>query len=296
MAIYLGQFAALAAAACWAFATLLYSRSTIALSSMQLNLVKGLVATPLLLVGIIFISQELWRGWTSNTLLIMFISGVVGITLGDSLYFAALRRLGPTRTILLEYLAPPFAALIAWLALSEILTLGQAISSLVVILGVIWVLTERQQLGTVKPPRSGYLFGIGAAICQAVGLVMAFYAFANASVSPLEAAFVRILAGTLILTLFLILSRPKILKDTAKALKNTSLGMLFLAIFMGTFVAIWLQQIAVATVSPGIAQTLLSTAPLFMLGIQMIRGKLPTLRAISGTLLALIGIAALFLT
>ena len=112
----------------------------------------------------------------------------IGITIGDTCYFSALRRLGAGHTILLEYLAPPFAAVIAWLFLSETLSGGQIVAALVVITGVLLVLTERQPIAGVPLSRSGVLFGVAAAICQAVGLVMAFYAFQHFSINALQAA------------------------------------------------------------------------------------------------------------
>ncbi|MCC5854942.1 MAG: DMT family transporter [Idiomarina sp.] len=295
MSLYLGQFAALLAAFFWALATLMYSRSSHHLSSVQLNLVKGLVACPLLFLATLLLPTIDWAGTTTNTLVILTLSGIIGITLGDSCYFAALRRLGPGHTILLEYLAPPLAAAIAWLVLSERLSLLQVIAAFVVIAGVVAVLTEKQLDTTYRPNRSGYLFGIAAALCQAVGLVMAFSAFQAATIAPIEAALVRLMGGTAALTIGLLILRPRLLLATREALRKTQIAPLFLAIVLGTFLAIWLQQVAVAYVTPGVAQTLLSTAPLFMLGLNVFRGRRVSFRALSGTLVAMAGITLLFI-
>lgn len=291
----IGQIAALTAAFFWALATLLYSKSSHHLSAVQLNLIKGLVASPLLLLGILLLPGTGWGGWNQATWLLMSASGVIGIMLGDSCYFAALRRLGPAHTILLEYLAPPLAALLAWLVLSESLTLWQMLASLIVILGVLLVISERQLGGSMRLSRAGLAFAMTAAACQATGLVMAFQGFALSQVSPAEAALVRLFGGTLVLTVGILLIRPRLIPNTYKALKVSQLWQLFLAIVIGTFLAIWLQQVAVAYVTPGIAQTLLSTAPLFMLGLNVIRGQRVSIRAVIGTLIAMLGISLLFL-
>lgn len=293
--VIFGQLAALTAAFCWALATLLYSKSSHHLSSAQLNMVKGLLASPLLFVGMWLFVDVSNLAWQSTPLLLLLLSGVIGITIGDTCYFSALRRLGPAHTILLEYLAPPLAAFIAWLVLSEQLTWWELIAALVVITGVLLVLTERQPIAGVKINRAGLLFGVTAALCQAVGLVMAFYAFQNFSINPLQAAMLRLSAGTLVLTLALLISKPKMLAQTWQAVQKTNKGVLLTAIILGTFLAIWLQQIAVAYVTPGIAQTLLSTAPLFMLGLNVVRGNRVSLRALLGTLVAMAGISLLFL-
>lgn len=294
MSVWLGQLAALSAAFCWALATLLYSKSSLHLSAAQLNLVKGSVATPLLLLGLWLSTDMQALSWTTWPLILLVLSGVIGITIGDTCYFSALRRLGPAHTILLEYLAPPLAALIAWLVLSETLTWVQVVAGIVVILGVLSVLTERQPVAGVPLSRSGLWFGVTAALCQALGLVMAFQAFQQFDINAMQAAMIRLGAGTLVLTCALLIMRPKIIGETKQALGQTRISVLLVAIGLGTFVAIWLQQLAISVVSPGIAQTLLSTAPLFMLSLQIMRGKRVSFRALLGTLFAMFGIMGLF--
>lgn len=298
MDAYVGQLAALSAALFWALATLLYSRAGSHLNAAQLNLVKGLVAVPLLALAALLSGDFLsFDGSTAAWLLLA--SGVIGITIGDTLYFAALRRLGPWHTMLLEYLAPPFAAVLALLLLQQGMSWMEVIAALVVIAGVIWVITERKppQLDVITSPqvsRSGIAAGIGAAFCQALGLVMAFHALTEFEVSALHAAFVRLSAGTFALTIALLLLKPSIIRTTRAAVRHTSVPWLLLAIFMGTFLAIWLQQLAIASIHPGVAQTLLATAPLWLIPIRMLQGEQISLRAIAGAVIALTGITMLF--
>ena len=93
-----GQLAALTAAAFWAVASILYHRAGAHFSALQMNLIKGAIASPLLfgmsaLFGApLVFSAGLW---------LLALSGVIGITVGDSCHFAALRRLGPWHAMLL---------------------------------------------------------------------------------------------------------------------------------------------------------------------------------------------------
>lgn len=298
MTLLVGQLAALSAALFWALATLLYNRSSLHLSAAQLNLVKGMVACPLLLISLLTFGQQLTLDLSSSALWLLLLSGVIGITIGDTCYFAALRRLGPWHTILLEYLAPPLAAIIAWVFLGEILTLLELIAAFTVIAGVIFVLTEKRMTSAElhhRISRSGLIFAISAAWCQASGLVMAFYALQSFEINAMQAALVRLGGGTLVLTAGLVIFAPRLFKSTWIQVRKTKVLPLMSAIFLGTFLAIWLQQIAIAYVTPGIAQTLLATAPLFMIAINVIVGKGVSIRALVGTLVALVGIALLFL-
>lgn len=293
MEAYLGHIAALTAALFWTLATLLYNQAGSFLSSAQLNLVKGLVATPLLLLALV-LSQRTFAFDGTLALYLLLLSGVIGITIGDTLYFSALRRVGPWHAMLLEYLAPPFAAILAWSFLNERMSLVEVAAASIIIAGILLVLSERKPEQQQPIKLSGIFAGIVAAACQAIGLVLAFEALNDFEANPLEAAFLRIAAGTVALTLALILLRPKMLKQTRSALRHTSLPWLLCAIVMGTFLAIWLQQTAIAYISPGVAQTLLATAPLWLIPIQWLRGQPLSLRSISGGLVSLAGISLLF--
>ncbi|CAB0150117.1 hypothetical protein PSI9734_00683 [Pseudidiomarina piscicola] len=290
----IGPLAALFAALFWALATLLYSQAGSYLSASQLNLVKGFVAVPLLfIVGLLSGQLVTFDGSTAAWLLLA--SGVIGITLGDTLYFTALRRIGPWHTMLFEYLAPPFAAAIAWLGLREAMSWSEVGAALVVLVGILIIVTDRGGASVRQPlTKAGMAAATGAAFCQALGLVMAFEALASFSINPLQAAFVRLAAGTFALTIALLLLKPTMIIQTRAALRHTSLPWLLIAIVMGTFLAIWLQQTAIAYLHPGLAQTLLATAPLWLIPIQWWRGEPPTGRSISGALIAVIGIALLF--
>ena len=66
------------------------------------------------------------------------------------------------------------------------------------------------------------------------------------------------------------------------------------AMIIGTYLAIWLQQVSFKMTEVAIAQTLLATSPLFGLGIGLIAGEKITLRSVVGVVLATVGIAMLF--
>tara|TARA_R110002020_G_scaffold38024_24_gene114797 strand:+ start:1445 stop:2362 length:918 start_codon:yes stop_codon:yes gene_type:complete len=290
----IGPIAALAAALFWALATLLYSQAGSFLSASQLNLVKGVIACPLLLLAGWFTGQLVALEGNAATYLLLA-SGVIGITLGDTLYFSALRRLGPWHTMLLEYLAPPFAALLAWILLSQGMRGYEILAALVIIFGIFMVISEKpRHAERVALSASGIAAGVGAALCQALGLVMSFHALQEFDMNPLNAALLRLLAGTVALTIALLVLRPSLIGTTRAALRHTSIPWLLTAIVMGTFLAIWLQQTAIAYINPGLAQTLLATAPLWLIPIQWLRGQALSARSITGALIAVAGISLLF--
>jgi drug/metabolite transporter (DMT)-like permease len=69
---------------------------------------------------------------------------------------------------------------------------------------------------------------------------------------------------------------------------------LVFAITIGTYLAIWLQQVALKLTSAGIMQTLFSTSPLFVLPLAAALGERVSPRAVLGASVALAGIGLLF--
>ncbi|MDB9494872.1 EamA family transporter, partial [Spirulina subsalsa CS-330] len=67
-----------------------------------------------------------------------------------------------------------------------------------------------------------------------------------------------------------------------------------IAAFGGTYLAIWLQQIALKYTATGTAQTLLATSPLFVLPLAALWGETITPRSVLGVGIAIAGIALLF--
>ncbi|MTJ03038.1 DMT family transporter [Idiomarina piscisalsi] len=287
-----GQLAALLAASFWAVATILYHRAGSHFSPLQMNLVKGVIATPLLLVISLFLGSSLT---ITYGLWLLALSGIIGITIGDSCHFAALRRLGPWHAMLLEYLAPPLAAFMAWLFLADSLSAIEITGAVVTLSGVLWVVSEKAPDKQPVLSLSGVLFGCGAALCQATGLVMAFSVLQSEQMNAIDAAFVRLAAGSVLLVAIVGVSQRGAYFAIIKQFRAINPLPLLGAIIFGTFLAIWLQQVSIANINPGLTQTLLSTAPLFLIPISFLKKQRITVRSVAGALVSLGGIGILFL-
>lgn len=292
MSEMIGQFAALLAASFWAVATLLYHRAGSHFSPLQMNLVKGVIATPLLFSVSLLLGTSLQL---SAGVVILALSGAIGITIGDSCHFAALRRLGPWHAMLLEYLAPPLAAFMAWAFLSDRLSIIEITGAVVTLSGVLFVVTEKAPDNQPALSLSGILFGGGAALCQATGLVMAFSVLQTESIHAIDAAFVRLAAGSVLLAVIVGLSKRNAYAAIIRQFKSINPLPLLGAIVFGTFLAIWLQQVSIANINPGLTQTLLSTAPLFLIPISLLKKQKITPRSVIGACISLGGIGILFL-
>ena len=292
-----GALAALSAACCWALATTMFKGMTKTIPPLHLNLLKGSIATfclcaTLLLTGRWSESIELKPALT------LVVSGVIGIACGDSAYFAALSRLGARKTLLTESIAPPLTAFLALVFLSESLSANSWLGVLLTVSGVAWVISERVSdkngVSHELQTRAGVVYALLAASCQAIGAVLSRAALSSSSISPLWSALIRLMAAVIILSLWVFVYRSIPFRKFIEPLSAKIVRRLTFAVFIGTFLAIWLQQIAFKLNSAGVAQTLLATSPLFVLPMAPFIGERVTLRAVIGAIVAIVGVALLF--
>ena len=291
---FLGEIAALTAALLWALSSVVYSRLGINIAPLQLNLYKGIIAIALIVLTLV-IQEGDFSDLSLSTLALLSFSGVVGIGLGDTAYFAALNSLGARRTLLLETASPPMGALLASIFIGEKLTYLAWCGILLTVLGIAWVISERNPVDNTSLSQSGIVYGILAAIAQATGAVISRFALIQSDISPLASTLIRLLGGTVIvlgLLLFPISITPA---KTKWRLSWRSLGIIAIAATGSTYLGIWLQQTSLKFAPTGIAQTFLATSPLFVLPIVALQGERISWRALLGVIVSLGGIALMFI-
>ncbi|MBD2347235.1 DMT family transporter [Anabaena subtropica] len=291
-----GELAALLAAGLWAVASVLYGIVGQKIPPLQLNLVKGIVAIAFLCLTIWLTGESLPIS-SPAPIFLLCLSGIVGISLGDTAFLAAINHLGARRVLLIGTLSPPITAIAANIVLSEQLNLSAWCGILLTIMGVAWVVTERVPNTDDSYPQHlwrGVGFGVLAAITNATGTVISRLAFATGSVTPLWAALLRLSAAVLVLVVWLWFNRQRqVLSYPYWQSWRVVLTSCFAA-FFGTYLGIWLQQTAIKFTAAGIASTLLQTSPLFVIPLAMCMGEKVSWRAIAGVIIAIIGIGLLF--
>lgn len=289
-----GGLAALTAAFLWALASVWFTRLGSHLSVIEVNFLKGMLAL-ILLVITLYLSGGGLQSIPANALGLLLVSGVIGITLGDSAYLQALQYLGPRRTLLLATLAPPMVGVIAWGVLGETLVWTAWLGILLTVSGIAWVILERTpDSAPAFDLKLGLLFGFLAALSQSVALVLSRVALTRTSVDSLQSTILRLAAAVVMLAVWSLLRRKPLLSRTVFQAQPHLWATLAAATFIGTYLAMWLQQVSISLAPAGIVQTLLSASPLFILPIAALQGQKITPRAVLGALLALGGVALLF--
>lgn len=297
---YKGELAALTAAFFWAVSTTIWSHAGKKLPPIVLNFIKGFIGLVLILITM-FILKDNPAQNSTYVITLFIISGILGLGVGDTMYFECINRIGPRLGLLLLFTAPPMTAIIAWVFLNETLTWISWLGIAITMTGIAWVVTERRPNQNFHRHHiiAGVLFGLLAGLMQAVGSVISRAAFHIAKfddltpISPLSSAMIRMAAGLIFLLLWLIVrKRIKLLPQQFK-LPLSLWGLILLATFLGTFLGIWLQQVAFEATKVGIAQTLLATSPVFILPLAWLYREKISFRAVLGACIALGGIALL---
>ncbi len=302
-----GLIAATVAAMFWAVSVVLYRRVGRIMPPVMLNMTKGLIAVVILsaVLGVdwlVFENPPWSMSW--GLLALMALSGVIGIGLGDTLFFAGLNRMGARRVLLLFTINPVITVLIAWALMGEPLSLVQVFGIALTCGGVAWVIAERNtKRSDGHVDLIGVLYGVGAAACQASGYLLSRHVLLEGGMTPAASAWLRLLAGSLILLFFLPMDR--LLKDPggedhhhpAEPSKRQAGVMFFVALLLGTVGGIWLMQVsAMHADKAGVAATLLSTSPLFVLPIVALLGEHLSGRAVLGAVVTIGGVTLLFLS
>lgn len=292
MAVLLGEIAALGSALIWAIAARIYGQMGQRMSPLLLNFSKGAIA--LIIGGLAIIVTRLPLPQIPTTAAVWLgLSGMVGIGLGDSCYLTALKTIGPRRTLVLESLAPPLAALLAWLSFGEVISGMAWFGIFLTVAGVTWVIIERTVDTVVngKHHYRGIIWGLLAALAQASGSVMSRFAFMIAELDPFWTMMIRVFAGMITVSLLLGRSPPSDRRFPPFAWRWVLV--LVGTAFASTFLAIIGQQTALKYAPAGIAQALLATSPLFILPIAAWSGEKLSFRAIFGVGVAMAGITLL---
>ncbi|MGY3572177.1 DMT family transporter [Vibrio paucivorans] len=294
--MFYGEVAGLGAAVVWALATWIYSQFSHQFSALQLNIVKGVVASFMMLMIMPLLPMPELE-LSANHFAILAISGVIGIAIGDSAYFAALKRIGPNKTLLLESLAPPLSGVLAIMLLGSVLGVQAWLGVIVTTIAVTFVVFQ-PSADSQTTSRAGIGYGLLASVCQASGVVISHYALVAGDLPPLLGALIRLAVGVGAVALVIGWLEPKPFKQmwqNLSEMKSKSKLWLLLAIFVGTFLALWLQQVALKYANPAVAQTLIATSPIFILIIYAVRREPIGRKSVIGTLFAVGGISLFFL-
>jgi len=294
----MGEIAALATALAWTFTSIFFTiggrevGSTVVNRSRLVLAVIFLSLTHLFMLGTLFpfsAEPERWF-WLG-------LSGIVGLVIGDAFLFQAFVMVGPRISMLLMALVPVISTFLAWVFLGETLSLLELFAVALTVGGIAWVVLERPD-GNVHPNRRHYLLGIlsglGGALGQAVGLITAKQGLMG-NFPVLSGVLMRMLVAMVVIWLFTVL-RGKLRASTVILHNRKALLFVIGGSIVGPFIGVWLSLVAIHLAPVGIASTLMALSPILVLPIaHFFMHEKVSSRAVLGTVVALSGVAAIFM-
>jgi drug/metabolite transporter (DMT)-like permease len=294
--IYSGEIAAIITAMFWAVTATSFEHCAKKIGSINLNILR-------LFAGIIFLSvftlitrgfllpfDASISGWGW-----LLLSGFVGIVAGDLFLFEAFVRIGSRTSMLIYSTVPLLSGLMALIFLGEKMTGIQIVGMFVTLSGIATVILVRDagRKMTFTHPFSGIFMAFLGALGQAAGYVIGKHGMAD--YDPFASTQIRLIAGIIGFSIiFTIRGKWSSLSIVLK--KKEAMGSLLLGSFFGPFLGISLSLYAVQKINPGVASTLTSIVPVFLIIYATIFKKEKiTFKEIIGTAITILGVAIMFM-
>ena len=294
----IGELAALGTSLAFSFGSVFLTLAGRRVGSMVLNRTRLLFA--ILFLGIthwIILVIPIPLNAEPQRWLWLGLSGVVGLILGDVFLFQAFVWIGPRLSMLMMSLVPIFAAFLAWIFLGEQMGWVQIVGVLITLGGVAWVVMEQNESKNSENPNyvRGILYGLGGAIGQAAGLILAKNGLGG-EFSPISANIIRMISAAVVLWIITFIQGQA--RETLQTLTHNRRGLLLIIVgaVFGPFLGVSVSMLAIQKAQVGIASTLMALPPVFLLPISyFVFKERYGWGVILGTFIAITGVALLFL-
>jgi drug/metabolite transporter (DMT)-like permease len=296
---YLGEIASIITSFTFAVNSTLFTLAGRRVGSAVVNRIRLIAAFLFLVLAHLIFLGTIWPGFEEPGRWFWFgLSGVIGYVVGDAFLFQAFLWVGPRISMLMMSLAPVISLVIAWVFMGEQLSPGQLLGILLTLLGVIWVVLEKNQRGKTENANhlKGILFGLGGAVGQALGFVLSKQGL-DGGYSPISGNYIRMITALVVMWLVTIIqgkaagSIKAVIEDQKALLKIIG------GAFSGPFLGVSLSLFALQYTTVGVASTLMALPPVVLLPVDYFYFKERFgWGAVAGTLVALSGVAVIFLT
>jgi drug/metabolite transporter (DMT)-like permease len=210
--ITLGRLCAFLTAIFWAMAVVFFKMCGETITPLALNLFKNTIGILLLGVSLIAIQSGFGdlAGLSREDLVILAISGILGIAVADTLFYMGLNRVGVGIQSIVDCTYGPFAIIFAVFFLDERLRLPHYVGTVLILIGVLISSKHKPPAGATRSQLGwGILFGTLAMALTAGGIVYAKPVLTKLECPLLWATTIRMIAGTLPLVAFALIRKDR---------------------------------------------------------------------------------------
>ncbi len=292
-----GELAALLTALFWTVTSLSFENASHKIGTIAVNILR-------LVIGLVFLSLYTYirrgalfpSGATAENWFWLILSGFVGFVFGDLFLFKSYILIGSRFSMLIMTLVPPITAFFGFFIIGEHLTWFHAFGMTLTLAGISMAIFGRSSRGdklTLKLAPRGVLYALGGAVGQALGLVLSKLGMKD--YDPFAATQIRIIAGiTGYTVLVTFLSRWG---NVARAVRSRDgMALTTLGAFFGPFLGVSFSLIAVKYTEAGVASTIMSLVPIFIIlpAVVLYKEKV-TIAEIAGAIVSVSGVALFFI-
>jgi drug/metabolite transporter (DMT)-like permease len=305
----IGALAALLTSALWTLNAVLFTSAGKKIGAISVNAWRILFALILLLTAHLILAGTLLPVGTAEQWFWIGLSGIVGLGIGDFGLFSSFVIIGTRRAVLMMSLAAIFASFAAFILFDEILSIVAFMGVAITLTGVFVVLLEDEAKSnekrlTKKQKAKGISLALVGAIGQGLGIAflkkgMLLYPEAIGLDGVISLAIASTLMRMILGAVFvwMVIAFWGKLPDIRRAWKSKrSMRRVAAGAVIGPFIGVTLSTIAAYTVAVGVAQTLMSLMPVFIIPVVWYTYKQRTSwRGVAGAIIAVVGVAVLFL-
>lgn len=284
---------ALLSTLCWALCAIFLKKLGEKIEPLGMTTIKSIVAAILLFIIAFITGVKL--DIESNYLINILLSAILGIIIGDSLFFASLNKLSPLTLSLVLLMGPDvFSAIFGVIFLNEIPSRLAIAAILILLIGISCIIFPiKIKKDETKTKAIGVFYAILSLICSAYSMVLIKPILKNSQ--TITITMYRMLFSAIILLFFAFCSKKIFVwKKTLNDKKyNIQLISTFILATLGGF---WLSLIAFKHCQLVIASSIMTLEPLFILIFMTIFSKyIPSKKEIIGILLILSAIFMIYL-
>ncbi len=286
-----GILSALGAASSWTFACYLWRQQTKYFSAAQINITKNIIA--LIIFSPVILTFDFQSSF--KEIFILLLSGIIGISLGDTFYIISLKKLGTRRTLTVEALSPIVATILGSFFLKEMLPFKVWVGVLIVCISLVGVAFQKtinnQDLALNNDRKKGFIFAFLSVLCAVTAAALSRWVLINSDLNPFQTTEIRLIGSIVGLLPFL----RKELTDSVRNLPLKNKFSLLYATFLGTNIGILLQQNVFKLLPIGLGWTLLSTSPVIALFFARAEGEEVNWKTYVLTATTILGVGIVFI-
>ena len=282
----MGDIYALLTAVCWSSAVILFELSSNKLNPLQINIVKNSFGVIGFIITILILDIP-YPNFSNKNLVILMISGFIGVGIADLLFLESLKQIGSSLSAIVATIYAPSVFIIAYIFFNEITTLNVYLGAFLILGGIVISTYNFPKQITSSQLLTGVLFGALAQVLTAASVL---------SVKPimldnpiLYVALVRFGVGLMSAIIFMLLNSgySLVFITFQKGYRNI---FLMGGSFFGTYLSVilWLAGFKYTLAGRAAIYNQLSTVLISIMAVYFLKDKL-TIKKKIGILLSFVG-------